>query len=73
MALRITDRSFMGMHHHVSGSNFSVLSVNLIPVPLSLLTVRDPTTFSHYVNSPLYRLRSGLRTDSTDFITNRFF
>jgi len=35
-ALRITDRSFMGMPHHVSGSNFPVLSVNLIPVPLSL-------------------------------------
>jgi len=26
----------MGMPHHVSGSNFPVLSVNLTPVPLSL-------------------------------------
>jgi len=43
----------MGMPQHVSGSNFLVLSVNLIPVPLSLLPVHAPTTFSHYVNSPL--------------------
>ena len=89
----------MGMPHHVSGSNFLVISVNLIPVPLSVLPVHaptTPTTFSHYVNSPLspsitpslfapgsrptsfinlshHRLHSGLRTDSTDFITNRFF
>jgi len=52
-ALRITDRSFMGMPHQYSGSNFPVLSVNLIPVPLSNLPVHAPTTFSHYVNSPL--------------------
>ena len=43
----------MGMPQHVSGSNFLVLSVNLIPVPLSLLPVHAPTTFSHYVNSQL--------------------
>jgi len=35
-ALHVTDRSFMGMPHHVSGSNFPVLFVNLIAVPLSL-------------------------------------
>ena len=35
-SLRITDRSFRYMLHHVSGIYFLVLSVNLIPVPLSL-------------------------------------
>jgi len=44
----------MGMPHQYSGSNFPVLSVNLIPVPLSNLPVHAPTTFSHYVNSPLW-------------------
>ena len=39
--------------HLVSGINCLVLSVNLIPVSLSVLPVHAPTTFSHSVNSPL--------------------
>ena len=88
----------MGMPYHVSGSNFLVLSVNLIPVPLSLLPVHAPTAFSQFslcqfttltihsslsfapgsrstsfINLSHHRLHCGLRTDSTDFITDRFF
>ena len=45
-----------GMPHLVSGINFLLLSINVIPAPLSLSSmfiVHAPTTSSHPVNSPL--------------------
>jgi len=99
--LRITDRSFrytslILLHLVSAGINFLVLSVNLIPLPLSLTSLLMllphfltlSTHHSHHPQVPLsftpgsrptsftnlsyYRLPSGLRTDSTDFITGPF-
>jgi len=51
----------MGMPHHVFGSNFPVLSVNLIPVPLSLtclfmLLPHFLTMSTHHFDHPLLSL-----------------
>jgi len=51
----------MGMPHHVSGSNFPVLSVNLIPVLLSLtclfmLLPHFLTISTHHFDHPLLPL-----------------
>ena len=48
----------MGMPHHVFGSNFPVISVNLIPVPLSLtclfmLLPHFLTMSTHHFDHPL--------------------
>ena len=50
----------------VSGINFLVLSVNLIPVP------RSPTCLFMFTNLSHHRLSSSLRTDSMDFMTGLF-
>ena len=50
------------MLHLVSGINFLVLSVNLIPVPVSLSYLYAPTTSYHPLNSPLSLFHSPLKT-----------